>query len=904
MAKKQQSIYEIKVKGLDDIKSLNKEILKLNGRYDNLKGASKDAAKTTEEFGNAANKSTGSLSKITKGAIQTTAAIVGFSTAARALSDVIRKGFKTFQNFEFGMARVKAISGATDKEFKKLMASAKNLGRTTFFTATQVAELQLNLSKLGFRTDEILQSQEAILMLSTAMGEDLGRTATVVAASIRGFGESTDQTARFADAMAAAFANSALDIEKFQTAMTKVSAIAATAGFSFEETTALLGLLTDRGIEASIAGTSLRNILLHLQDPTSDLSERLGRTVHSGEDLIVALRELDASGIKVAGVMGIVEKRQVQAMESFIRSADAIEDLNTILNNSAGAGEEMADVMENTVLGGIKRMQSAYEGLVLAITTGSSSLSNLMQTGFNSIAKSLNFYANMLSSTEERTNIVIANIQSSAQKALSGKDSPFSSLSEALQSEKLVLEGEITLYERTLETMSNAIFQGSFTKNSKSRQENIDKDIQARKLALDELKKLIDEQIENEKEAAKKKEELDKREKERLLEEAKLQSSLIQIQKDKLEQVKMLPESTEKEIVSKNKMIKTIELEIKRLKELGVEKQKQGLGIESAFDDGFSVDINTQLVIQDAQNEARKKFNKGLIETEEDLQAELLNIQMTAIQQALTFEQLSVQDKIALNNKLAEITIKNNKNIAKSEADKRTKQDEAVDGMKETGQLLMQIGEQEGENSKIREIGIKITQAAAVAEGFLALSRGLGSITKQGVSGDPFTAIVRVAAMAAQLASVISNLKALTSSSGGGGGGSQEMSQDVGNQFAEGGLTRGGMFQGNSHANGGVKFRVGGRIHEAEGGEAIINKKSTSMFRPMLSAINSYNGNGVKFADGGLLNSGEKFAMGGELMSAQQLVSGSTGTQRVIMVESDVTEIQNRISAIESQASF
>ena len=66
------------------------------------------------------------------------------------------------------------------------------------------------------------------------------------------------------------------------------------------------------------------------------------------------------------------------------------------------------------------------------------------------------------------------------------------------------------------------------------------------------------------------------------------------------------------------------------------------------------------------------------------------------------------------------------------------------------------------------------------------------------------------------------------------------------------------MFVGNSHANGGVKFRVGGRIHEAEGGEAIINKKSTSMFRPVLSAINSYNGNGVKFADGGLLNSGEK----------------------------------------------
>ena len=220
--------------------------------------------------------------------------------------------------------------------------------------------------------------------------------------------------------------------------------------------------------------------------------------------------------------------------------------------------------------------------------------------------------------------------------------------------------------------------------------------------------------------------------------------------------------------------------------------------------------------------------------------------------------------------------------------------------MKETGKLLMQIGEQEGENSKIRAIGIKITQAAAVAEGIHGLTKSFSAISEQGLGGDPFTAILRVAAMAAQLASVISNLKALT----GGGGEAAPTSTEQDIKFEQGGLTRGGMFQGNSHANGGVKFRVGGRIHEAEGGEAIINKKSTSMFRPVLSAINSYNGNGVKFADGGLLNSGEKFAMGGELRSAQQLVSGGMGSSKVVIVESDMTEVQNRISAIESQATF
>jgi hypothetical protein len=158
-----------------------------------------------------------------------------------------------------------------------------------------------------------------------------------------------------------------------------------------------------------------------------------------------------------------------------------------------------------------------------------------------------------------------------------------------------------------------------------------------------------------------------------------------------------------------------------------------------------------------------------------------------------------------------------------------------------------------------------------------------------------------MAATAAQVASVIANIKGLI---GGGGGDNSATESGEGTYFANGGLTNGGMFQGASHANGGVKFRVGGRIHEAEGGEAIINKRSTSMFRPMLSAINSYNGNGVKFADGGLLNSGEKFAMGGELRSAQQLISGGMGSSKVVIVESDMTDVQNRISAIESQATF
>lgn len=92
----------------------------------------------------------------------------------------------------------------------------------------------------------------------------------------------------------------------------------------------------------------------------------------------------------------------------------------------------------------------------------------------------------------------------------------------------------------------------------------------------------------------------------------------------------------------------------------------------------------------------------------------------------------------------------------------------------------------------------------------------------------------------------------------------------------------GGLIYGNSHANGGV-------IIEAEGGEAIINKKSTAMFAPQLSAINQ--------------------AMGGKPIGNQtgqlidyDLLASKINDKRVILVASDVTNQQATDVKVKSTA--
>ena len=126
-------------------------------------------------------------------------------------------------------------------------------------------------------------------------------------------------------------------------------------------------------------------------------------------------------------------------------------------------------------------------------------------------------------------------------------------------------------------------------------------------------------------------------------------------------------------------------------------------------------------------------------------------------------------------------------------------------------------------------------------------------------------------------------------------------------KFAKGGMiekfANGGMVVGKSHAQGGEKFAVGGRVAELEGGEAVINKRSTAMFKGQLSAMNAAGG-GVKFADGGLMNM-PSFAQSQFSAIGQQNMMGDVNqNSKVVVVEADITNSQNTVSLIEAEATF
>ena len=338
----------------------------------------------------------------------------------------------------------------------------------------------------------------------------------------------------------------------------------------------------------------------------------------------------------------------------------------------------------------------------------------------------------------------------------------------------------------------------------------------------------------------------------------------------------------------RNQEIKALKEEIKARQELGIEKAKDVSIPKTDIGGGFGAAVKSRMAELDAQIKEQerglmKDYVEGRISSEAELNEAIFEMKVSTYEAEMNLiNQTSIAHE-ASGNKIIQMEFKKKQSAELTAA-----------ANKKQGEQLIEnaiMGAQSVEQAFASVLSIKINEI---------LLNALSSMFEDKTI--PFLAKL---ALGVGMKSIVTPMiQNLIGGSGGGAGGGDGQATFTRQQFANGGLTNGGMFSGNSHANGGVKFAVGGRVMEAEGGEAIINKRSTSAFRPILSAINSYNGNGVRFADGGLINSGEKFAMGGQLKNVQQMISGAGGSQKVVMVESDVTITQNKVSALESQSSF
>lgn len=331
-------------------KELNFELRQTNKEIIRISANSKGAAAGITKVGRSASIATRLMTSLRTTMITT----FGVFGAIRFIGSAV----KNIKEFEAGMADVRAITGATGDDLKRLSNLALNVGG--IFSPTEVAKLEVKLAKLGFTIQEIINMTEGIVSLSIATGEDLGAAAELTASTIRGLGLAATDTQMVVDQLGKSFVSSGLDMAKYRESIKFIAPIAREMNIELSSIVGVLGKLADRQIFGSLAGTAFRRILIRMADSSSNLSKRLGFTVDSSEDLVRAFVKLKEEGTTFAETLKLVDVRSLTAMSALIANADVLRDYIEEVKNANGVIGEMADIKLNTLDGQLKRSKASW----------------------------------------------------------------------------------------------------------------------------------------------------------------------------------------------------------------------------------------------------------------------------------------------------------------------------------------------------------------------------------------------------------------------------------------------------------------------------------------------------------------------------------------------------------------
>ncbi len=319
------------------------------------------AEKRTQAFGEKATRTGVAL-----------AAMGGIIVALGAIS------LRTFGQFEQSMARVGAVTQASEQELATLTETAKEMGRTTVFSARQSASALSFLALAGLSVNEQMGALPSVLQLAAAGQLDLATSADIVTNVMAGFGLTVEELGRANDVLVTGFTSANTNLVQLGQAFKFAGPIAKAAGITFEETAAALALMGNAGIQASMAGTGLRGAITRLLRPSGEAKRviaALGLTVTDAADKMLPLTEiigqLEDVGLSAGDAMTLFGQRAGPAMLALVeQGSGALSDLSEQMLVSGGIAERIAEQQLDTLSGSMTLLKSQVEGVTIAIGQG------------------------------------------------------------------------------------------------------------------------------------------------------------------------------------------------------------------------------------------------------------------------------------------------------------------------------------------------------------------------------------------------------------------------------------------------------------------------------------------------------------------------------------------------------
>ncbi|WCG36415.1 phage tail tape measure protein [Companilactobacillus farciminis] len=253
------------------------------------------------------------------------------------------------------------------------------------------------LVKRGYSANQAMGAMPSILNAAKASGDDFNSVMTVSTSTLEQFGLKSKTTAgmlkntqRVTDSLTYTANATAAGFQDMGDAMTYVGPTAHAAGISLEETAAAIGLMSNQGIEGSVAGTALRSALTRLMKPSKQNAagfKELGINVADFKKGTLTLPEIlnkiktntagwtkEQRAAAIATAFGTEAQAGMNALVS--EGGDALTELTEKTEKATGSTKKIADTMNSTKAAQLAQFKESLH--VLAITIGDQLTPTLM----------------------------------------------------------------------------------------------------------------------------------------------------------------------------------------------------------------------------------------------------------------------------------------------------------------------------------------------------------------------------------------------------------------------------------------------------------------------------------------------------------------------------------------------
>lgn len=295
-----------------------------------------------------------------------------FDDAIRAIAGTTQSatpsGTRSVKEFADMLGISTAEAQRSAREMANLEEQARDLGRTTSFTAQQAADAMLILARAGFKITEIQNSVEHIMNLARATGTDVAVAAQVGVSALKSFQLEAKEAEGVMDMLTATTNSSPQTLTNLGDALKYIGPVAHAMNIELKEVLQDLGLLAKFNLKGEQSGTAMRNLYMRMASSVNQVKfkEALGVDFvdpETGElrGLTSVLNEanmkaekLGFTRAKIAGLYKDVFSLRALPAAFALASSDAYE-MQTALSEAKSEAYITSELMDSGV-GGVFRM--------------------------------------------------------------------------------------------------------------------------------------------------------------------------------------------------------------------------------------------------------------------------------------------------------------------------------------------------------------------------------------------------------------------------------------------------------------------------------------------------------------------------------------------------------------------